>query len=159
MDIVIRAVIVFGFLWLVTRVTGRSTLGELSSFQLILFITMGDLVQQAVTGQDYSVTGAILAVGTFSLLTIAVAWVNARWRAPARVTHGIPIVVFADGEPLTEAMRAERMGLDQLQAAARGQGITRFSDIKLAVLEANGQLSFFTNSGSEDGAPSPPPAG
>ena len=60
----------FGFLWLVTRVVGRSTLGELSTFQLLLYVTMGDLVQQSVTQQDYSVTSGVLAVGVFALLTI-----------------------------------------------------------------------------------------
>ena len=53
MEIVVRAVLLFGFLWLITRVVGRSTLGELSTFQLLLFVTMGDLVQQSITQQDY----------------------------------------------------------------------------------------------------------
>ena len=57
MEIIFRAAAMFLFLWLVTRIVGRSTLGELSTFQLILFITMGDMVQQAVTAQDYSFTG------------------------------------------------------------------------------------------------------
>ena len=62
MEIIFRALFIFGFLWLITRVTGRATLGELSTFQLLLYVTMGDLVQQAVTQQDYSVTSAVLAV-------------------------------------------------------------------------------------------------
>jgi uncharacterized membrane protein YcaP (DUF421 family) len=56
MEVVFRAVVIFFFLWLITRVVGRSTLGELSTFELLLFVTMGDLVQQSVTQQDYSVT-------------------------------------------------------------------------------------------------------
>jgi hypothetical protein len=70
MEIVVRAVVLFGFLWLITRVVGRSTLGELSTFQLLLFVTMGDLVQQSITQQDYSLTSGVLAVGVFALLTI-----------------------------------------------------------------------------------------
>ncbi|TDE93869.1 DUF421 domain-containing protein [Occultella glacieicola] len=159
MDIVIRAAVIFVFLWFITRVVGRSTLGELSSFQLIVFITMGDLVQQAVTQQDYSVTAAVLAVGTFAILTIAISWVNARWRKAARVTHGVPVVVFADGEPAMPQMRRERLSLDDFMAAARGQGITSFAEIRLAVLESNGQLSFFTNEGATQGAPEEPEPG
>ena len=56
MEIVVRAVVVFLFLWVITRIVGRSTLGELSTFQLVVFITMGDLIQQSVTQQDFSVT-------------------------------------------------------------------------------------------------------
>ena len=79
MEIVVRAVVIFGFLWLVTRVVGRSTLGELSTFQLLLYVTMGDLVQQSITQQDYSLTSGILAVGVFALLTILLSWINSRW--------------------------------------------------------------------------------
>ena len=78
MEIVIRAVVLFFFLWAVTRAVGRTTLGELSTFQLLLYVTMGDLVQQAVTQQDYSVTAAVLAVGTFTLMTVLLSWLQ--WR-------------------------------------------------------------------------------
>lgn len=159
MEIVVRAALMFLFLWLVTRVVGRSTLGELSSFQLILFITMGDLVGQAVVQQDYSFTAGALAVGTFAVLTIFLAWLNSRWRGPARFTHGVPVVVVKDGEPLLDIMHRERLGLDDLLAASRGQGIERVGDIQVAVLEANGQLSFFTTDGASSGAGEQPPVG
>ena len=88
MEIVYRALIIYLFLWMITRVVGRSTIGELSTFQLILFITMGDMVQQAVTQQDYSVTAGILAVSTFAVLTIGLSWANVRWPRLRAVTHG-----------------------------------------------------------------------
>lgn len=159
MDIVIRAVIIFVILWFITRLAGRSTLGELSSFELILFITMGDLVAQGVVPQDYSATAGILAVGTMALLTITMSWVNSRWRRPSMIIHGVPVVVVEHGEVLHDVLRRERLGLDDLLAAARGQGIELVGDIRLAVLESNGQLSFFTGPGGEDGASSPPRAG
>jgi uncharacterized membrane protein YcaP (DUF421 family) len=145
MEIIYRAIFVFFFLWLITRVTGRSTLGELSTFQLIVYVTMGDLVQQSVTQQDYSVTSAVLAVGTFSLITIALSWVNARSRRLRPITHGTPVVVVQSGEPLVSVMRSERLSMDDLMAAARNQGIERFGQIRLAVLETNGRISFFTD--------------
>ena len=84
MEIVVRALIVFLFLWAVTRAVGRSTLGELSTFELLLYVTMGDMVlEQGVTQQDYSVTGAVLAVGTFALLTVALSWTQWRFPRPA----------------------------------------------------------------------------
>lgn len=161
MEIVVRAVVMFLFLWIVTRAVGRSTLGELSTFQLILFVTMGDLVQQGVTQQDYSVTGAVLAVSVFALLTVLLSWVNWRWPRMRKVVHGVPVVVVHDGEPVAATMKAERLAFDDLYAAAREQGIERLADVRVAVLEADGKISFLQRSGSEgsSGAPEKPEAG
>jgi uncharacterized membrane protein YcaP (DUF421 family) len=158
MEIVFRAVFVFFFLWLITRTVGRSTLGELSTFQLLLYVTMGDLVQQSVTQQDYSVTSGVLAVSVFALLTVGLTFVKYRWRGTRRLIHGTPMVLIRDGEPAPETMRAERLTVDDLMAAARENGIERFSDIGLAVLEADGRISFFTRHTSSSGAPERPPA-
>lgn len=144
MEIVIRAAVIYLFLWGITRLVGRSTVGELSTFQLILFITMGDMVQQAVTQQDYSVTAGILAISVFTILTLGLSWANARWPRIRSVTHGVPVVIVQGGRPLSDVMRRERMSIDDLKAAARQQGFESISDIRLAVLEANGQISFFS---------------
>lgn len=159
MEIVFRATFVFIFLWFITRVTGRSTLGELSTFQLLLYVTMGDMVQQAVTQQDYSVTAAVLAIGTVALLTVAISWVNSRWSGGRAITHGTPVVIVDQGNPLLDVMRVERVSIDDLMAAARQDGIERFADIRLAVLEANGQIAFFTENVSSEGAPERPSVG
>ena len=156
MEIVVRAAILFAFLWLVTRVVGRSTLGELSTFELLLYVTMGDLVQQGVTQQDYSVTAAVLAVGVFALLTIALSY--ASWRFPSLrpVIRGRPVIVVRDGSPLTDEMARQRMPFDDLVEAAREQGIRRISDIEIAVLETNGRLTFFTSNDDHSGAAETP---
>lgn len=159
METVVRALVIFLFLWMITRIVGRSTIGELSTFELILFVTMGDMVQQSVTQQDYSLTGAITVVSVFTLLTIAISWVNSRWPSARKVTHGVPVVVLANGEPLMDVLRRERLSLDDLMAAARQEGIETFSSIKLAVLEANGQLSFLTTRADTSGAAEKPAAG
>ena len=159
MEIVFRALFIFGFLWFITRVTGRSTLGELSTFQLLLYVTMGDLVQQSVTQQDYSVTSAVLAVGVFALLTVGISWVNSRSRRLRPITHGIPVVIVSDGEPITAVMRSERVSMDDLMSAARQEGVERFADIRVAVLETNGRISFFTRDHSSEGAPETPSTG
>jgi len=158
MEVIYRALFIFGFLWLITRVSGRATLGELSTFQLMLYVTMGDLVQQSVTQQDYSVTSAVLAVSVFSLLTILLSWVNTRSRRLRPITHGIPVIIVDGGEPLLATMRQEKISIDDLMAAARNQGIDQFSKIRLAVLETNGKISFFTDD-SHSGAPDQPSVG
>jgi uncharacterized membrane protein YcaP (DUF421 family) len=159
MEIVFRAAFIFFFLWVVTRAVGRSSLGELSTFQLLLYVTMGDLVQQAVTQQDYSVTAGVLGVSTFALLTVAFGWVSWRWRRVRPLVRGVPLLVVKNGEPVTDAMKEERLSLDDLYAQARQQGITRLGDIDLAILETDGKVSFFTrNDKGTDGAPDPQPS-
>src|SRR3954447_21641625 len=121
MEIVFRALAVFFFLWLVTRVAGRATLGELSTFELLLYVTMGDLVQQGVTQQDYSVTAAFLAVGTFALLVVALSWLQWRFGRARPFVTGRPVLVFADGRPLEDRMARERLSVAYLLVAAREQ--------------------------------------
>jgi uncharacterized membrane protein YcaP (DUF421 family) len=150
MEIVYRAVIIFLFLWIITRVVGRSTIGELSTFQLILFVTMGDMVQQAVMQQDFSLIGGILAISVFASLTIAISWVALRWPRLRWLTHGVPVLIVKDGVPIDHAMRRERLTLDDLQAAARQQGFERLGDIRLAILEANGAISLLAQDAAED---------
>jgi uncharacterized membrane protein YcaP (DUF421 family) len=165
MDIVYRAALIFFFLWVITRVVGRSTLGELSTFELLLYIVMGDLIQQSVTQQDYSVASAVLAVGVFALLTIALSYIAWRWPGMRTLIRGAPVLVLQRGTPLTDVMRRQRLTLDDLMAAAREQGIRRLSDIEVAVLEADGSISFFKpesasgsneSSGDSQGAPDKP---
>lgn len=162
MEIVVRAVVVFAFLWLVTRAVGRSTLGELSTFQLVLYVTMGDLVQQAVTQQDYSVTAAVLAVSTFAVLTVAVSWVQWRFPRTRPWVNGRPVLVVHQGEPVARALRWHRLSVDDLRAAARQQGIRDLADVEAAILEADGRLSFLqreTADGDHSGAPETPAPG
>lgn len=158
MEIVFRALFIFAFLWFITRVAGRATLGELSTFELMLYVTMGDLVQQAVTQQDYSVTSAVLAVGTFCLLTVFLSLINARFRRVRPITHGTAMIIVERGEPVVANMRAFQVSIDDLMAAARNQGIERFADIRIAVLETNGRISFMAED-NESGSTEAPAVG
>ncbi|WP_432570654.1 DUF421 domain-containing protein [Kineococcus sp. SYSU DK005] len=154
MEIVVRAALVFLFLWGITRLTGRSSLGELSAFQLILYTAMGDLAQQAVTQQDYSLTSVVLTIGTFTLITLALSWLKVRFPRVRPLVHGRPVVVVRDGDPDLAALSEERMSLEDLLANARQQGIRRLSDVEVAVLETDGRVSFFTvSAGAQEGAP------
>ena len=153
MEIVIRAAVVYLFLWGVTRAVGRSTLGELSTFELLLYVTMGDLVQQAVTQQDYSVTGGVLAVSVFALFTVVLNWVQWRFPRTRKLIHGEAVVIVRDGRVQEGATRSVRLSDTDLLATARQQGIRSIADVELAVMEADGRVSFFTRQGQDEGAP------
>ena len=90
MEIVLRSAAVFVFLWFLTRVIGKKELAEISAFELVLLVVIGDLVQQGVTQEDMSVTGAILATGTIALLVVPMSYVSFRWRRADRVVEGSP---------------------------------------------------------------------
>lgn len=144
MEIVIRAAAAFIILWLVTRAAGRSTLGELSSFELVLFVVLGDLVQQGITMEDRSLTGSLLAVFTMVVLAAALNFANMRWPKLGKLMQGRPIVLIRDGVLDRKALHNERIGLDELSMLARQAGIENYSSIRLAILEASGKISFFT---------------
>ncbi len=158
MEIIVRALVVFTFLWVVTRVVGRASLAEITTFELLIYVTMGDLVQQAVTQQDYSLTSAVLAVGVFALLTIALSYVSWRWPRLRPVIRGTPVMVMRGGEPITEAMRRQRLTMEDVMAAAREQGIRRLAQVDLAVLETDGKISFFEADSSHRSGASDRPA-
>lgn len=142
MDIVLRATAIFAFLWVATRAMGKRELAEMSPFDVILLVIMGDLVQQGLTQDDRSVTGALLAVGTITLLVIVVGWIGYRWKRVRDVVDGIPLVVVRDGRPLEDLMKYERITADDLQQQARNIGVDDLKKVRVAILEPEGQFSF-----------------
>jgi uncharacterized membrane protein YcaP (DUF421 family) len=152
-EIVIRAAVMFAFLWAVTRAVGRSTLGELSTFELLMYVTMGDLIQQSVTQQDYSVTSGVLAISVFALLTVVLSWLQWKFPRTRAVVRGKPLVVVRDGRLLPVPARQQRFTESDLLATARQQGIRNLADIEVAILEADGKVSFFTATQQSEGAP------
>src|SRR5687767_14768049 len=147
MDIVLRAIVVFAFLLFLTRVVGRRELSTLQPFDLILLIVIGDLVQQGVTQSDQSVTGAILAAGTFGVLTIVVSYTSFRFPRFRPVIEGEPLILLEGGRPIERNLRRERITLEELAAAARQQGLAELDQAQWAVLETGGQISFIPRRG------------
>jgi uncharacterized membrane protein YcaP (DUF421 family) len=141
MDLVIRATVVFFFVFLVTRVVGRRELSQLEPFDLILLVVVGDLVQQGVTQSDESVTGALIVISTIALLSIAVSWISFRSRRVRTITEGEPIVLVQDGRPIERNMRRERITLEDIQEEARQAQISSVADLRWAILEDGGRIS------------------
>jgi uncharacterized membrane protein YcaP (DUF421 family) len=142
MDLVLRTIVIFLFILLLTRVMGRRELGQLEPFDLIILVVIGDLVQQGVTQDDYSVTGAILVVTTLGLMTVLTSYLNFRLPRLRPVLDGEPIVLVEEGRPIERNMRRERITPEELRAAARLQQISSIDDVRFAVLETNGEISF-----------------
>jgi uncharacterized membrane protein YcaP (DUF421 family) len=142
MDIVIRALVMFLFVWLVTRAVGRRELSTLEPFDLILLIVLGDLIQQGVTQNDFSVTGAILAGGTFAAMTVLFSWLAFRFPRMQPILEGDPVVLVEHGKTIDRNLRSNRITLEELASQARLQQIAHIEDVDWAVLETSGQISF-----------------
>ena len=145
MEVVLRAAAIYVFLWVATKAMGKRELAQLSAFELILLVTMGDLIQQGVTGDDRSVTGAALAVSTMSILIVISSVATFRSRRLRDALEGFPVVVIRDGEPLDRVLRAERLTLDEIAGAARDQGIDELRRIHVGILEPEGKFSFIVD--------------
>ena len=147
MEIVVRASVIFFFLLVLTRGMKKRTLADMAPFEMLLLVTLGDIVQQGVTQEDFSLTGAILAVSTFSFWITMLSWLTWRWRRVGRFVDGVPVVVVQDGEPVEAVLAVERLPLDELNEAARQQGIDDLAKVRVAVLEPSGRISFIKSEG------------
>ena len=145
MDLVLRTIFVFFLILLVTRVVGRRELSSMEPFDLILLVVIGDLVQQGVTQSDYSITGTTTVIVTMALLVVGTAYLSFRFRRLRPLLEGEPTLLISEGRLLERSLRRQRMTVDVLRAEARQQSIGSLDEIRYAVLETNGKLSFITN--------------
>jgi uncharacterized membrane protein YcaP (DUF421 family) len=148
MDIVLRASLAFLFILLLTRIVGRRELSSLEPFDLILLVTIGDLVQQGVTQNDFSVTGMLLAVGTIGLFTVLFSYLPWKFQVLRPMLEGIPVILIEDGKVIERNLKRNRLTQEEVAAAARVQQIASLADVRWAVLETSGQISFIPKSSS-----------
>ncbi len=144
MEIIVRATVIFFFVWGLMRLMGKRELSELTAFELVLLISIGDLIQQGVTQEDMSITGALLAVGTIGMWILAFSYASFRWRGSRTVIEGFPVVVVQDGRLIEEMLQLERLSREEVLEAAREQGIENLGDIRIGILEADGKFSFMS---------------
>jgi uncharacterized membrane protein YcaP (DUF421 family) len=111
-EIVLRATALFFVVWLVTRVTGKRALSQMTAFEMVLLVTIGDLIQQGTTQEDMSVTGAAVVVSVIAFWTVVFAYVSWRWKGMRRLIDGLPVIILEDGEPIPEALRIERIPME-----------------------------------------------
>jgi uncharacterized membrane protein YcaP (DUF421 family) len=144
MDLVLRATIVYLLILVVTRASGRRELGQMAPSDFILLIVIGDLVQQGVTQSDQSLTGTFVVIATLTLLTVGTGYLSFRFRRLRPLLEGDPIVLIADGEIQERALHRQRITDDELAAEARQAQIGSLEEVRYAILERGGQISFVT---------------
>ena len=142
MDIALRAVFLYAFVVLLIRVMGRRELSSLSAIDLVLLIVLGDAIQQGLTQDDYSVTGAVIAVSTIAAVQVFISYVSFRSKRARRVLEGEPIVIVQAGKLIERNMKRERLTEDEVAEEMRKQQIANVDDVEWAILESDGTMSF-----------------
>lgn len=148
MDIAIRSFVAFLFVFAITRVVGRRELSTLEPFDVIMLVVIGDLVQQGVTQSDNSVTGIVIVLSVVTLMTALFAYLNFRFPRLRPWMEGRPVVLIDNGAVIERNLRRERLTVGEVEAEARQQQIASLAQVRWAVLERNGKISFI--SGEED---------
>lgn len=150
MESVLRAAALYAFLLVLFRITGRRALSEITTFDFVLLLVIGEATQQALLGDDFSVINAFVVIATLVLIDILLSLFKERSPRVGRFLDGVSLIVVEYGRPLTERLRKARITEeDILEAARQSQGLERLEQIRFAVLEKNGQISVIPEPGEK----------
>ena len=142
MDIVLRAIALYVFVVFIMRVIGRRELSSMTPFDLVLLIILCDAIQQGLTQDDYSVTGAVLAIATIASLQVFTSYLSYKSRRARKVFEGEPVVLVERGELVERNLKRERMTADEVAEVMRQQQVGSLDEVEWGILEANGSISF-----------------
>lgn len=152
MDAVIRGAMVYLFLLVLFRISGQRALAQITTFDLVLLLIISEASQQALIGNDNSMTHAAVVVMTLVGLNIALSLIKQRSKRIEKVLEDVPLVIVEDGKLLHERMNKVRVDEDDILEAARDlQGLERLDQIKYAVLERNGDITIIAREASRAG--------
>ncbi len=149
MDIVIRASVMFAILFGLLRLMGKRELGQMTPFELVMLVVLGDLIQQGVTHNDFSLTGATLAIATFAFWASVLGWVSYRWPRAERAIEGEPRVLIHDGALIEANLKRDRLTRREVESEMRLAGIAHVRDVAWAILEPEGRISFIKRGDGE----------
>ncbi len=149
MDIVLRAATMFAILYGVIRLMGKRELAQLTPFELVTLMVLGDLAQQAVTHSDTSLTGGLIAIATFAFLASVMSWITFKSRRAERLLDGVPRLIIRDGEIIQENLNRDRLTIAEVESQMRLAGIARLDQVAIAIIEPQGQISFIRKDDGE----------
>ena len=140
-EVVVRTAVVYLFLVLVLRISGKREVGQMSILELIVVLLISDAVQNSMIGEDTTLWGGLIAVITLLALDYGLNLLTRRSRRLRRAIEGEPRLLVRDGRLLTRALSQEKVGAEEVRAAIRSHGLGRVEDVRLAVLETDGSIS------------------
>jgi uncharacterized membrane protein YcaP (DUF421 family) len=140
-EFIARAILVYLFLLVILRITGKRQVGQLAPFDLVLLLVLSNALQNAMNGGDNTVTGGVISAVTLIALNWIVGYATFRSKKVARFVEGRPQVIVHNGQVYRDVMETERLTQDELDAAIRLAGCASIHDVHFAILENNGQIS------------------
>ena len=140
-DVAIRTAIVYAFLVVALRLTGKRHVGQLSILDLVLLLVISDGVQNSMVGENTTLAGGIVAAITLLVLDRGLSAITERNRRLRKTIEGEPRLLVRNGNALRKAMEDEGIDDEELGAALRAHGVARPEQVKLAVLETDGSIS------------------
>lgn len=142
MNPVLRGIIVYLFLMLIFRLSGKRSLADTTPFEFVLLLIISEVTQQALVGEDYSITACLILILTLVGTDLLFSMIKHKFKLFEKVTEGVPLIIVANGKPLKERMKKSRVSdEDVLEAARNLHGLERMSQVKYAVLEIDGSIS------------------
>lgn len=140
-EFILRGVIVYVFLIVILRVTGKRQIGQLAPFDLVLLLVLSNAVQNAINGGDNSITGGIVSAVTLITINGLVSWLTHKNKTIERVIEGRPEVLIHNGKLFEEVMGREKLTHHEVNAALRAAGCACVSEVHYAILENTGQIT------------------
>jgi len=145
MDAVLRAGAIYLALMVLFKICGRRSLGELTSFDFVLLMVIGEATQQALLGDDFSVTNAVLVIVTLMVIDVGFSLIKRRYTRLGKLIDGGPTIIVENGIFLRHRMHEARIEEDDIMEAARiADGVEDVEQIKFAIMERNGKISIIT---------------
>lgn len=142
MHAILRALFVYFFLWLIFRVSGKRTLSEVTTFDFILLLIIGEATQEALIDQDHSIIGSMILITTLIFTDVSLSFLSYKFKIFERILNNVPLIILVDGKPLKSRMSKARIETDDILEAARiNEGLESLDQIKYAILEKDGTIS------------------
>ena len=161
-EFVIRAVVVYGFLVVLLRLTGKRQIGQMAPFDFVLLLVLSNAVQNSMNGGDNSITGGLILASSLVATNALLGWMTYKSRTLEAIIEGRPLILIHDGKIDHVSMRKAQMTIHELEPSLRAAGCAGPSQVRYAVLENSGKISviLFHNdpANREASAPVPSPA-
>jgi len=140
-EFVLRGVVVYVFLLVFLRLTGKRQTGQYAPFDLVLLLILSNAVQNSMNAGDNSLVGGLISATTLIGCHVVLAQLTFRFAAMERLIDGTPQVLVQQGQVNTDLMRKELLSTDDLEAALRGSGCLHLHEVERATIETNGQIT------------------
>lgn len=141
-SVIVRAAIIYIFIFLVLRMAGKRTVSEMTTFDLVLVLIISEATQQALVNDDHSIMGGMIVIASLVFMDVTLSTLSSRFKTFDKIMNGVPVFLIRDGKMHLDRMKRARVTVeDILESARKNCGLESLDEIKSAVLEKDGSVS------------------